>query len=347
MKSNPHPFHVSFLFDLDDHGGLGLGVPWKLRDQSHFFSNAYFFALSADAWEIRGEEFVLKFWIVLLALFVQTSAFAKDKVVTTFSVLEDIVLHLSDDEIEVVNLVPGGTDPHLFEPGPRELNKVREAKILFANGLHFEPWLDHLVKASPDGLIVVYASRDVKPRTLGEHGLHIEDPHAWNSPKELVSYIQVVADELAKAFPKEAVDVRRRAKDFIAKIESIHTHFAKKFEQTPESKRVLLTTHDAAGYLAKAYSIRTISPIGLSTSEDFKTADLSRLLADINRYKVKMIFTEPSHHKVLSERLAAKAKLRLGAELYLDGLSAKGGPADTVEKMLNHNLESILVSMER
>jgi zinc/manganese transport system substrate-binding protein len=110
---------------------------------------------------------------------------------------------------------------------------------------------------------------------------------------------------------------------------------------------VLLTTHDAAGYLAKTYSIKAPAPIGLSTSDDFKTADLSRLLSDIDKYKVKVIFTEPSYHKVLSERLAMKANIQLGPELYLDGLSVKGGPADTVERMLNHNLESILVSMER
>jgi zinc/manganese transport system substrate-binding protein len=289
----------------------------------------------------------VKFYLAFLFFLFGPVAIAKPKVVTTFSVLGDIVSQLTDDEIDIINLVPGDTDPHLFEPGPKEINRIREARILFANGLHYEPWLDRLVQTSSMPLLVVYASRKAKPRMTMKNGLEVVDPHAWNSPPELVSYIQVISEELAKAFPNEAKDIGQRSRDFIGKIESIHARFAKRLSQIPESKRVLLTTHEAAGYLAKTYSIKTLAPIGLSTSDDFKTADLSRLLADIDTYKVKVIFTEPSYHKVLSERLAAKAKIQLGPELYLDGLSAKGGPADTVERMLNHNLESIVVSMER
>jgi zinc/manganese transport system substrate-binding protein len=289
----------------------------------------------------------VKFYLAFVLFLVAPAAIAKPKVVTTFSVLGDIVSQLTDDEIDIINLVPGDRDPHLFEPGPKEINRIREARILFANGLHFEPWLDRLVQTSSMPLLVVYASRKAKLRMIMENGLQVADPHAWNSPPELVSYIEVISEELAKAFPNEAKDIGQRSRNFIGKIESIHSRFAKRLSKVPESKRVLLTTHDAAGYLAKTYSIKALAPIGLSTSDDFKTADLSRLLADIDTYKVKVIFTEPSYHKVLSERLAAKAKIQLGPELYLDGLSAKGGPADTVERMLNHNLESILVSMER
>ena len=289
----------------------------------------------------------MKRLLLCLLFMFQSIAYGADKVVTTFSVLEDIVLQIAGGEIEVVNLVPGGSDPHLFEPGPREINKVRGAKVLFANGLHFEPWIGRLLKATPGVPVVAYASRDIRPRVVSENGLQTEDPHAWNSPEEVVSYVQVISVELAKAFPSRARRIRSRAKDFIKRIETVHAQFSKRFERVPQSKRVLLTTHDAAGYLADSYALKTISPIGLSTSEDFRTADLSRLLADIARYEVKVIFTEPSHHKVLSERLAAKASLKLGPELYLDGLSAGGGPAVTVEKMLRHNLESILSSIER
>lgn len=288
----------------------------------------------------------MKHLFLLLILMVQPHAFAKEKVVTTFSVLENIVSLLGGNQIKVENLVPAGVDPHLFEPGPKEILKVRTSKLLFANGLQFEPWLNGLVKAAPGSLVVVYASRKVKPRTLGYNGLQVEDPHAWNSPNELISYVEVIAEELIKAFPKDAAGIRQRAKNLSKRVEGINTRFAKDFGQVPDSRRVLLTTHDAAGYLAGAYSIKTLAPIGLSTSEDFKTADLSRLLSEIAKYKVKTIFTEPSHHKVLSERLAAKANLKLGAELYLDGLSSNGGPADTVEKMLTYNLQSILVSLE-
>jgi zinc/manganese transport system substrate-binding protein len=288
----------------------------------------------------------MKLWLILSILLSHSCVFAKAKVVTTFSVLENIADHLVDDEIEVINLVDGGIDPHLFEPGPKDINQVRGARILFANGLHFEPWLDRLVKASPKDLVVVYVSKNIKPRQLSEHGLRLVDPHAWNSPRELVSYIQVMSEELSKAFPKQSAAIQKRASNFISQIESIDAKFTKEFSRIPSEKRVLLTTHDAAGYLAVDYQIKTVAPIGLSTSDDFKTADLTNLISQIKLYKIEVIFTEPSHHKVLTERLAAKTNLKLGPELYLDGLSDKNGAGNTVEKMLTHNLGSILASMK-
>lgn len=289
----------------------------------------------------------MKFIFVLLSVLLSSSiVFAKMKVVTTFSVLKDIADRLVDDDIQVVNLVEGGTDPHLFEPGPKDIKNVRGAQILFANGLHFEPWLGRLLKAAPRDLAIVYVSKNVKPREFRDHGLKLVDPHAWNSPRELVSYIRVMGDELAKAFPEKSASIQKKTSDFIDQVKGIDARFTREFSKIPPSQRVLLTTHDAAGYLAVDYKIKTLAPIGLSTSEDFKTADLTNLVSQIKRSKIEVIFTEPSHHKVLAERLAAKTKLKLGPELYLDGLSDQNGAGKTVEKMLNHNLESILTSMK-
>jgi zinc/manganese transport system substrate-binding protein len=288
----------------------------------------------------------MKGFFVILVLCLHTKVHAKAKIVTTFSVLEDIAVQLAEGDIEVANLVKGGIDPHLFEPGPRDIKQLRDAKILIANGLHFEPWLDRLIKSGPKNLVVNYASRTIVPRKLIENGLQVEDPHAWNSPRELIAYIKVVAEDLGRVFPQLNAVIQKRSLARIGQIEAIDSQFTRHFAEIHPSKRVILTTHDAAGYLAKAYNIKSISPIGLSTSEDFKTADLSVLLSQIMEFKIKMIFTEPSHHKILSERLAKKANLKLGPELFLDGLSLAGGSGDTIEKMLNHNLNSVLNSMK-
>ena len=243
-------------------------------------------------------------------------------------------------------MVSGGIDPHMFEPGPREVKQVRSAKILFANGLYFEPWLDNLVKTASNDLTLIYASKEVKVRKMKDGDKLTKDPHAWNSPAELIVYIKVITDALVKNFPDKSSSIKQRSSKFIKKVRAINTKFSRGFSKVKAENQVMLTTHDAAGYIADTFGIKSISPLGLSTAEDFKTADLKKLLEQIKAYKVKVIFTEPNHHKILSERLAQKTQLKLGPELYLDGLSPKGGPADTVEKMLNHNLSLILASMK-
>ncbi len=292
------------------------------------------------------EKHSLKFFLFILFFSLAIVTHAKTKIITTFSILEDIAAHLANDEVEIINLVPAGSDPHLFEPGPSDLIRIRSAKILFANGLHFEPWLRRLVTSASKDLLVVYASRKVRARTILEQGLKIEDPHAWNSPQDLVTYIQVMGEELSLVLPKQAQKIQQRTIDLVKKIKAIDSRFKEQFASIAKTRRVMLTTHDAVGYITQAYAIKSISPIGLSTSEDFKTADLSKLLSEIKKYKIRVIFTEPNHHKLLAEKLTQKIQLELGPELYLDGLSTKGGPGDTVEKMLNHNLGKILDSMK-
>lgn len=285
-------------------------------------------------------------WLVFCLLLLPVSLWAQPKIVTTFSVLEGIARELAASDLEVANLVPGGSDPHLFEPGPRDFHAVRGVRLLIANGLHFEPWLDKLLRARATEPAVVYATRTIRPRTVKARGLDIADPHAWNAPGELLAYIEVIRDAMVQHFPTYERAIHQRAAFLLARIRSIDHEFAAKFARLPPTGRVMLTTHDAAGYIAKAYNITALAPVGLSTTEDFTAGDLTRLLRQVQRYEVKVIFTEPSHHRVLSEKLAARARLGLGETLYLDGLSAPGGRADTLDKMLRHNLNALWQAMQ-
>lgn len=94
---------------------------------------------------MKSFKFIFAF-VVMLAL-VDTS-FAQLKVVTTFSVIEDLVKNIGPSHLEITNLVPPGEDPHLFEPKPKDIEKVRSADIIFANGFMFEPWLNKLISSS-------------------------------------------------------------------------------------------------------------------------------------------------------------------------------------------------------
>lgn len=60
------------------------------------------------------------------------------KVVTSFTLLEDIVHQIGGEHVEIHNLVPIGTDPHEYEPLPEDIKKATDADILFYNGLNLE-----------------------------------------------------------------------------------------------------------------------------------------------------------------------------------------------------------------
>lgn len=282
----------------------------------------------------------------LIFVFLSFESHASLKVVTTFSVIEDLVKNVASDKVEIFNLVPAGEDPHLFEPTPTDIEKVKQADIVFTNGLMFEPWVYKLVRISKTKAKVVVLTQNIKPRSFEIRGQKVSDPHAWNSPVEILKYVDALQESLSQEQAQDAGFFKSNSALFKKKIKAIDDKYRMLISKVPKEKRVVLTTHDAGFYLCDNYEIRSISPLGLSTSEEFKTSDLSKLLVNIKKYNIKIIFSEKSHHQLLSKKLANKAQLTLGKPLFLDGLSTKAEGAATVLEMFEYNLDQILHAID-
>jgi len=99
-------------------------------------------------------------------------ALAQDKldVVTTFSILGDIVANVGGDRVEVTTLVGPDGDAHVFQPSPADAQAVAGAAVIVANGLGFEGWMDRLVEASGTEATVIDASAGVTPIAFDEEG---------------------------------------------------------------------------------------------------------------------------------------------------------------------------------
>jgi zinc/manganese transport system substrate-binding protein len=293
----------------------------------------------------------LKFLFIVLISFVSMSAKAQNKpvIITTFSVLEDLTKTIIGDELlkqyNVENLVAAGADPHLFEPSSKELVKVKSADLLLANGRQFEPWLNRLAKSLNDPSKLILVTKNLTNKRFMDSPSFL-DPHAWNSPAEIPSYIKTIEESLSEKWPKHKSIFKKNAKRLSEEFLKLDKKYEKLFSSISENKRVLLTTHDGAFYIALRYKIKSISPIGLSTAQEIKTKDLQNLLLNIKKFEIKVIFSEKNHHKILSQKLAKKADIKLGADLYLDGLSDSKGPATTTYKMIDYNLEQIYNSMK-
>ena len=70
----------------------------------------------------------------------------KLKVVATTSIVADVVRNVGGDMIDLTVLLPIGTDPHAFEPTPRDLVSVADAHVVFINGLGLEAFLDEMLE---------------------------------------------------------------------------------------------------------------------------------------------------------------------------------------------------------
>ncbi|MCS2159997.1 metal ABC transporter substrate-binding protein [Scandinavium sp. H11S7] len=267
-------------------------------------------------------------------------------VVTSFSVLGDMVQQVGGEHVHVDTLVGPDGDPHTFEPSPKDSVLLSKADVVVVNGLGLEGWLDRLVKASGFKGKLVVASEGVKTHTLDEDGKTVTDPHAWNSAANGALYAQNILAGLVKADPQDEGALNASGQKYIAQLQEIDGWAKARFNAIPLAKRNVLTSHDAFGYFGRAYGVTFMAPQGLSSESEASAAQVGALINQIKADGVHTWFMENQLDPRLVKQIATATGAQPGGELYPEALSKPGGVADSYVKMLRHNVESLANSMK-
>ncbi|WP_024302378.1 metal ABC transporter substrate-binding protein [Pseudogulbenkiania sp. MAI-1] len=280
-------------------------------------------------------------------------AWAKLPVVASFSIVADMTREIGGDRVEVVSLVGPDQDAHVFQPSPTDVKRLAGAKVFVVNGLGFEGWMGRLTRSAGFKGTLIEASKGVKPLMAEEHGEesheqghgHGEaDPHAWQDPVRVQTYIKNIAEGLSKADPEGKAVYQQRAADYGRKVSELDQWAAKAFAAVPAAQRKVLTSHDAFTYLGKRYGIQLLSPQGVSTDTEASAKAVALLVRQVKKEKVRAIFFENMADKRLLQQLAREANVTTGAELYADALSSPKGPAGSYLALFRYNVETILKS---
>lgn len=184
----------------------------------------------------------------------------KLQVVTTYSIIYDIVKNIGGDLVEIHSLAPIGSNLHEYDPLPLDVQKTTDADAVFYNGLNLEAgnsWFEKLLQTSgKDGkeAPVFRLSEGVEPMFLTTKGKEgEEDPHAWMDVKNAVKYAENARDAFIKIDPKHKDIYIDNARNYIAQLEFLHQKAIERFREIPEEKRILVTSEGAFKYFSKAY----------------------------------------------------------------------------------------------
>ena len=276
---------------------------------------------------------------------------AQDKLtaVATFSILADVVKNVGGDRVAVTALVGPNSDAHVYQPSPGDAKTLSEAKVVFANGLGFEGWMERLIKASGTKAAMAVASKGVKPRNLeasdGHGHQHNVDPHAWQSVSNVKLYVGNVRDALAAADPAGKATYEANAAAYLAKLDALDAEIRAAVAKIPPDRRRIITTHDAFGYFAAAYGVAFIAPQGVSTESEVSAKDVAKIIMQIKRQKIPAVFLENVTDDRLLKRIAAESGARVGGTLYSDALTDEKGPAATYIEMMRHNIRQLAAAL--
>lgn len=278
--------------------------------------------------------------VFLLAFGVPAVALArKPIVVCTTTIAADIAANLAGPHVEVISLLPPGTDPHLYQPVPQDIELLRRADAIFRNGLHLEGWLDKLAANAETSARMVRLSDGVAPLSDDAHS---HDPHAWMDPRNAMVYARNIRDALRDLVPASAAAFEANYQRYRRELLALDAWMAKQFARVPKNELVLITTHDAFGYLARRYGFRVEALMGISTEEDVQLNSYQLVAEVIDATGVRAVFVESTINPKLLNQLAQDRGVVIGGRLFADSIDEPGTAAGTYIGMMRHNTRTIV-----
>ncbi len=278
----------------------------------------------------------------------------KLNVVTTTTMITDLVKNIGGDKIHVQGLMGSGVDPHLYKASEGDVTKLANADVIFYNGLHLEGKLEEVFQKMRRQDINTMAVSDVvdKSTLIGsEYFQSNYDPHIWFNIgywKQVAGY---VTEKLKENDAENASFYEENYQKYLQELTSLESEIQTKIETLQQEKRILVTAHDAFNYFGKAYEFEVVGLQGLSTATEAGVQDVQKLAAFIMEKQVKAIFVESSVPKRTIEALQAAVKSKghevtIGGTLYSDAL----GDAKTVEGtylgMFRYNVNTIIDALK-
>jgi len=277
--------------------------------------------------------------IVFLSLSACTPKTASDKleVVVSFYVLEDLTHKIGGDLVELIDVMPLGSEPHEFEPSTQTMMTLTNAKLIFILGNDFEPWFqDAYDNVKHDGQEVVVLSKGI-PTLINEDTQQI-DPHIWTSIHNLITMMENIKTALIKADPSHQStyesNFEKAKADFIALDEQYQA-------VVDQRKRdVFITNHAAFGYLAQDYGLKMIPIMGLEPDAEPSAAVMAKIIDLVKRYDLPYILYEDEANADVATTIAQETGAKTGILRPGESLnSAQIQAGDDLLSLMRQNLE--------
>lgn len=284
---------------------------------------------------------------------------AKPIVVTTTTMVTDMVQAIGKNEVTVIPMMGPGVDPHLYKPSARDIAQLRQADVIIYSGLMLEGRMADIFARMARSGAKVYAvtealeeSQLLEPPEFEGHW----DPHVWFDPVLWSECVPVVVEALSAVDPEHASLYKERGTLLAAEYLALGEWAKERIKEIPDRRRILITSHDAFNYFGNAFGFQVVGVQGISTASEAGLADVSGTVDFIKENQIPAIFVESSVAPTTIERISKDSGARVGGELFSDAMGTPGkleaGPdgnrydVGTWPGMFQHNVNTIVEALK-
>jgi zinc transport system substrate-binding protein len=270
----------------------------------------------------------------------EEAADGRPQVVAAFYPLFEAAQRVGGDRVQVRNLTPAGAEPHDLELNSRQVDRIEDADVLIFLGRGFQPALEKAADRAKGAKVDLLGEvSSLLPAPVGDADLDI-DPHVWLDPTLMKAMVARVTTALSEADPPNRATYEANAAAYSRELDDLDASFRQGLAQC--DRRVMVTSHDAFGYLARAYNLTQDAIAGLEPESEPTPQRLADLAAKVRAEGTKTIFYETLVSPKVAQTLAREAGVGTAVLDPLEGLSeddAKAGK--TYVSVMRENLAAV------
>ncbi len=272
-------------------------------------------------------------------------------VVTTGQIHDATQALVEGVAVELKLLCGPGVDPHSYGASTRDVMAMDRADLIIFNGFHLEAQLSELLEREAIAAKSwPMAGAFPAERRLGwsEDGVETDgfDPHIWNDLEGWSSCVEALSAELTELFPGSAEQIEANAAAYTRELLAADEWAREQLGALPESRRVLVSGHDAFSYFARNYGLETLAILGVGNDPEADLQTMRSVAERVVEKRVPVVFLESVTNPRLTQALLEACEARgwkaeiADQPLYSDDLGVEA-PVDTFLGAFRSNVEVI------
>jgi zinc/manganese transport system substrate-binding protein/manganese/iron transport system substrate-binding protein len=271
------------------------------------------------------------------------------RVLTSVSVLADLIEQVGGERVAVEALVPSGADPFTYQPAPREVLTAAAADLVLFNGLGLDRTVRSIAANSArtdlevvnlaDGLPTIEGAVVYDPWWSGEElAVRRPNPYLWMDPRLAAVYVERIGAALSRVDPGAASWYASNVSRYNATLAALEAEIESQLSLIPAEQRKLVTLHDGFPYFARRFGLEQVAIVIQTPGREPSAREVVNLATILRSKQVRTVFIEPQLNARLLKLAARDAGIEIRT-LYSDTLDEH---VPTYEALLRYNARQLV-----